>query len=90
MRGAFLQDCILPPLKYFISKHNLNFYSYSLMIEIIYIIPLKKAALWSSRHGHPDQQYYPLVDTKWNCKHMILETHKKSGLLSQRLKMIEK
>lgn len=43
MCGAFLQDCILPLLKYFISKHNWNFYNYTLMIEIIYIIPLKKA-----------------------------------------------
>lgn len=45
MHGAFLQDCISLPLKYFILKYNLNFYSYILMIESIYIILLKKACL---------------------------------------------
>lgn len=59
MRGAFLQDCILPLLKYFISKHNLNFYSYTLMIEIIYIIPLKKACLMELMSWPPRSTILP-------------------------------
>lgn len=46
------------------------------MIEIIYIIPLKKTCLMELMSWQPNQQYYPPVDTELNCKHMILETHK--------------
>lgn len=45
MYGAILKHSILPPLKYFILKYNFYFYSYILMRENVYIIPLKVACL---------------------------------------------
>lgn len=45
MHGAFQQDCILPPLKYFILKCNFNF--------CIYIFNDKKCLHNSFKEGMP-------------------------------------